>query len=61
MTPQPPPPSPRLLPLETLSIVAPAYNEATVIGEFHRRLSAVMAGLGVRWEVVYVNDGSTRR
>ncbi len=45
--------------LEPVSIVAPVYNEASVIAEFHRRLAAVMRGLGVMWEVLYVNDGST--
>lgn len=43
----------------TLSIVVPAYNEADVLPEFHRRLTAVMQGLHCRWEVLYVNDGST--
>jgi glycosyltransferase involved in cell wall biosynthesis len=42
-----------------ISIVIPAYNEAEVLPEFHARLDAVLAGLGVRHEVVYVNDGST--
>ena len=34
-------------------------NEAAIIGETHRRLIAAMATLGVTWEVIYVNDGST--
>lgn len=41
-----------------LSIVVPAYNEAEVLSSFHARLTAVMAGLGDSYEVVYVNDGS---
>jgi len=41
-----------------LSIVVPAYNEQEVLPEFHRRLASAMAGLGLAWEVVYVNDGS---
>lgn len=41
-----------------LSVVVPAYNEAEGIGEFHQRVSAVFAGMGIRTEVVYVNDGS---
>lgn len=41
-----------------LSVVVPLFNEAEVLAEFHRRLSAAMAGLGA-WEVIYVNDGST--
>ena len=41
-----------------LSVVVPLFNEAEGLAEFHRRLSAAMAGLGA-WEVIYVNDGST--
>ncbi|WP_413992551.1 glycosyltransferase family 2 protein [Labrys okinawensis] len=40
------------------SVVVPCFNEAEVLGEFHQRLSAIMARLD-RWEVIYVNDGST--
>ena len=42
-----------------ISVVVPMYNEAAIIGETHRRLIAAMATLGVTWEVIYVNDGST--
>jgi glycosyltransferase involved in cell wall biosynthesis len=42
----------------TLSVVVPLYNEAEVVYELHRRLKHVMDGLGLDWEVVYVNDGS---
>ena len=42
-----------------LSVVAPAYNEEAVIEEFHRRLFDVLQKLGCRFEVIYVNDGST--
>ena len=41
-----------------ISVVIPMYNEAEIIGETHRRLTAVMATLDLSWEVVYVNDGS---
>jgi glycosyltransferase involved in cell wall biosynthesis len=41
-----------------LSIVVPAFNEQEVLPEFHRRASAVAAGLDVRTEFVYINDGS---
>ncbi len=43
----------------SLSVVVPAYNEIEVIDEFQRRLAAVMDGLGLSWEVVYVDDGSS--
>jgi glycosyltransferase involved in cell wall biosynthesis len=41
-----------------LSIVVPAYNEQEVLPQFHARLAAALAGIGLSWEVVYVNDGS---
>lgn len=44
-----------------ISVVAPCHNEEEVIGEFHRRLSAAMTALGMSWEVVYVDDGSSDR
>jgi len=45
----------------TLSVVVPAFNEKEVLPEFHRRTSAVLESLGVAWEIVYVNDGSSDR
>lgn len=46
---------------KTLSIVAPCHNEEEVIGEFHRRLRAALAGLPERLEIIYVDDGSRDR
>src|ERR687886_527752 len=45
----------------TLSVVVPVYDEEEVLEQFHQRLAAVMASLGLPWEVVYVNDGSRDR
>lgn len=42
----------------TLSVVVPAYDEAAVLPEFHRRTAAVLDGLPLAAEIVYVNDGS---
>jgi glycosyltransferase involved in cell wall biosynthesis len=42
-----------------LSVVVPVYNESEGIGEFHRRLAAVLDRLPHAAEVIYVNDGST--
>ena len=39
-----------------LSVVTPAYNEAASLPEFHRRLSAALAG--VEWEWIAVDDHS---
>lgn len=44
-----------------LSVVVPVFNEAAVLPEFHRRLGAVLDGLALRCEVLYVNDGSGDR
>jgi len=41
-----------------LSVVVPCYNEEAVIVECHRRLTAALDPLGVRYECIYVNDGS---
>ena len=46
-------------PRQLLSVVVPAFNEEQVLHEFHRRLSAVLDGLPLDSEVIYVNDGST--
>ncbi|MBD8531354.1 MULTISPECIES: glycosyltransferase family 2 protein [unclassified Massilia] len=44
--------------MPSISVVAPAYNEQEVLGEFHRRVTEVLAGLGCDYEIVLVNDGS---
>lgn len=41
-----------------ISIVAPVYNEEAVLPELHRRIAAVMDGLGEQWELILVDDGS---
>lgn len=41
-----------------ISIVVPVYNEDDVLEQLHGRLDAVLAGLGVQYEVVFVDDGS---
>jgi len=43
----------------SLSVVVPAYNEAAVLPEFHRRLATVLDALQIRAEIIYVNDGSS--
>jgi dolichol-phosphate mannosyltransferase len=42
-----------------LSVVAPVFNEGGLVAEFHRRLAAVLDGLGLTAEVIYVDDGSS--
>lgn len=48
-----------LKPGALVSVVVPAYNEAAVLQEFHRRLAATIDQLPQDCEVIYVNDGST--
>ncbi len=44
---------------DVVSVVAPCFNEETVLAAFHARLTAVMDGVGLPWTVIYVDDGST--
>lgn len=42
-----------------MSVVVPVFNEREALPELYRRLSGVLAGLGLSYEVILVNDGST--
>lgn len=42
-----------------LSIVVPVYNEEGCLVLFHSELAAALKPLGVRREIIYVDDGST--
>jgi undecaprenyl-phosphate 4-deoxy-4-formamido-L-arabinose transferase len=44
-----------------LSVVIPVYNEERNLPELHDRLEAVLEGMGMAWEVIYVDDGSIDR
>lgn len=44
---------------EKISVVVPAYNEAESVGPLCDRLVAVLPELGLDWEVVFVDDGSS--
>jgi len=41
-----------------LSVVVPAYNESKVLAIFHQRLAAVLDGLAMDTEILFVDDGS---
>ncbi|HEY0008037.1 MAG TPA: glycosyltransferase family 2 protein [Tepidisphaeraceae bacterium] len=47
------------MPDPTLSIVVPCFNEAEVVHELHRRVSAVCAAAALPYEILLVNDGSS--
>ncbi len=42
-----------------LSVVVPVYDEAEGIAACDERLHAVLAAMNVRFEIIYVNDGSS--
>jgi dolichol-phosphate mannosyltransferase len=42
-----------------ISVIAPVFNEIQSLPEFYRRVRQVLDGLGVRWELLLVDDGST--
>jgi dolichol-phosphate mannosyltransferase len=42
-----------------ISVVIPIYNEEEIISLLHHAVSKAMSAEGGRWEVVYVNDGSS--
>lgn len=44
-----------------ISIVAPCYNEEEALCSFFHEIKAVLDRLGVRWEIICVNDGSRDR
>lgn len=45
----------------SISVVVPAYNEEDVLPEFHRRTAGILRSIGIPYEIVMVNDGSTDR
>jgi glycosyltransferase involved in cell wall biosynthesis len=45
----------------SISVVVPAYNEEEVLPEFYRRTADVLRSIGIPYEIVFVNDGSSDR
>lgn len=43
----------------TVSVVIPLYNEEENVEVLHGRLKSVLEGIGVEYEIIYVDDGST--
>lgn len=42
-----------------LTIIVPVFNELSVIGLFIKKLTEVMMNLGYKYEILFVDDGST--
>ena len=43
----------------SISVVVPLFNERPALDELCRRLTAVLQGLARRYEIIFVDDGST--
>ena len=43
----------------TVSVVVPLFNERAALEQLYLRLSAVLADLAHRYEIIFVDDGST--
>jgi glycosyltransferase involved in cell wall biosynthesis len=41
------------------SVIVPLYNEGPAVSELHSRLTKTMSATGLRYELVFVDDGST--
>ena len=46
-------------PFPLISLVLPVFNEAANLESLQDRIDAGLSKAGCRWEVIYVNDGST--
>jgi len=42
-----------------LTVIVPFFNEAQVLPELYKRLSAVLNGLRLQYEILFVDDGSS--
>jgi glycosyltransferase involved in cell wall biosynthesis len=42
-----------------VSLVAPVFNEEESVGPFYQRIVSVMERLGLSYEIVFINDGSS--
>jgi glycosyltransferase involved in cell wall biosynthesis len=42
-----------------LAVVVPIYNEEALLGELKTRLTQVLGGIGIDFEIIFVNDGSS--
>jgi glycosyltransferase involved in cell wall biosynthesis len=50
--------SPNLTTRPGLSVVIPVYNEVGSLERLHSELSASLATVASRWEIIYIDDGS---
>lgn len=43
---------------KSITVIVPCFDESEAIAECHRRLTEVLRGLDIPYEIVYVDDGS---
>jgi glycosyltransferase involved in cell wall biosynthesis len=48
-----------LPPITSLSIVIPVINEEGNLNELHQRLSATLSNIGLPYEIIFIDDGSS--
>jgi len=41
-----------------ISVIVSVYNEQEVLQHFHEEITGVISGMGISYEIVYINDGS---
>ena len=46
---------------QSLSIVIPTFNEEENIGRVYERLSGILEGIGLKWELIFSVDPCTDR
>lgn len=42
-----------------MSVVVPLLNEVETLGALYDEVDAALAPIGIDWEIIYVDDGST--
>src|SRR5690606_3979906 len=52
-------PQPRRVANPLISVVLPEFNEADVLPELYERVASVLNEYGCRYEILFVNDGSS--
>ncbi len=43
---------------DLISIIAPVFNEETVLEAFYQQLSSTLAGINARFEIIFIDDSS---
>lgn len=44
---------------KTLTVIVPIHNEEANVAPFYERARSVLEGMGLEWEMLFVNDGSS--